>query len=175
MVKYTKRRKIGGNKKSFSGIVCGKNQNDEQVIAEYEDRVSCPEPDYPFFKRNTNEQVTCDGNKIVTQKCKNIYNDSTRDSIDCIDGEYLANVCDFPKDSKCSEPSQRLVKKCQNIYTGIIKDTNICEDNEIIIKTCEKPGYLRQTESMSSRGGKRRRTRKNKRRGRKSRKHYRRK
>jgi hypothetical protein len=175
MVKYSKRRKIGGNMNSFNGIVCGKDENDEQVIAEFGDRVSCDKTDYPFFKRYTNEQVTCDENKIVTQKCKNIDDDSTRDSIDCIKGEYLANVCDFPKDLKCSGTNQRLVKKCQNKKSGNIIDKNVCGEGEIIIKTCETPSHLRQTESRLSQGGKRRRTRKNKRRGRKSRKHYRRK
>jgi hypothetical protein len=162
--------------KSFSGIVCGKmNENNEEIIAEFGDRVSCKGTDYPIEKGNSNEQVTCGEKKIVTQKCKNIDNDSTRDSIDCKEGEYLANVCDFPKDLSCSETNQKLVKKCQDTESGIIKDTDVCGKGEKLIKTCVTPSHLRQTESRLSQGGKRRRTRKNKRRGRKSRKHYRRK
>jgi hypothetical protein len=225
MVKYTKRRKIGGNMKSFSGIVCGQ-ENNEENIAEFGDRVSCEGTNFPVKKGETDKQVTCYGNKIVIQKCKNIDNGSTRDFIeepDCNEDEYLANVCGVKKSIiKCPIGQERVVKcinnegdirypensgKCPTNYykfydcrelSGIQRSTAKIPHNTPIDVYSKRYEQLTGNQSpfnstpnsplnsainsprssfasVSSQGGKRRRSRKNKRRGRKTRKHSRRK
>jgi hypothetical protein len=154
MVKYTKRRKIGG-------VTC---YNKYKAFAEFDgDKCS---GNYPFPNASATNRPTCNT------------------------GFTLIKMCENSDGSKIIQPDE--TGKCMDNYTEIIQCSKVA-NVPISNNTMRNPSYdefvsavstpsnspisspRSSFASISSQGGKRRRTRKNKRHRRKTRKHYRRK
>ena len=166
MVKYTKRRKIRGGY-----VKCGNMYNE---IAEYKDGHVCG-GNYPYSvytNRKGIDHVKCPDGQEVVPKCINNEDKITlpvSESGKCGDGYRLVHDCGIVPGfqrptAKITHniPIQKLSERFEEI-TGRQSPLNSPDSSPIS-----------SFESLPQ-GGKRRRTRKNKRRGRKSRKHYRRK
>uniref|UniRef100_A0A6C0DH19 Uncharacterized protein n=1 Tax=viral metagenome TaxID=1070528 RepID=A0A6C0DH19_9ZZZZ len=166
MVKYTKRRKIrGGN------VKCA---NESSEIAEFDEGYVC-RGNYPYSVYTNSEGkdfIQCPDNQERIIKCKNNKGDIRYPQLSgkCLDGYNEIYSCAYKSGVERSTakithntPIQKLSEKFEEL-TGRQSPLNSPDSSP-------RSSFA----SVSSQGGKRRRTRKNKRRGRKTRKHSRRK
>jgi hypothetical protein len=176
MVKYTKRRKIrGGN------VKCA---NESSEIAEFEDGHVCG-GNYPlpvYTSREGKDLIQCPNDKERILKCKNNkahVRYPEQPSGKCPDGYNEIYSCTSKTGSerstaKITHNYNPSIQYYSNKYEEMTGKQSPLNSPITSPRSSSESSFESSFESLPQ-GGKRRRTRKNKRRGRKSRKHYRRK
>lgn len=180
MVKYTKRRKIrGGN------VKCA---NESSEIAEFDEGYVCG-GNYPYSvytSREGKDLIQCPNDKERILKCKNNkahVRYPEQPSGKCPDGYNEIYSCASKTGSERStakithnyNPSIQYYSNQYEELTGKQSPLNSTANSPITSPRSSSESSFESSFESLPQGGKRRRTRKNKRRGRKSRKHYRRK